>query len=211
MQPADGSSPPALLYSDVFSFAPCGWSPDGKVLAVTRSSPQGLDIYMLPLGGETKSGEKKPYPFLNGPGWKSEGIFSPDGKWFAYVSDESGRHEVYVVPFPGPGGRLQVSSGGGQAPNWLRGGHELAFVNGERKLVVAQLNSSGRQMQIGQSRVLFGGRALPVLPGGEAGSQGTTSVYLTPDGTRIVLAVPTDYESVKPLTLITNWTDGLSR
>jgi Tol biopolymer transport system component len=89
-QPADGSSPPALLFSDVFSFSPNGWSPDGKLLAVDRSSPHGLDIYILPL-----SGDKKPYPFITGPGWDSEGSFSADGKWFVYVTDESGRPRYF--------------------------------------------------------------------------------------------------------------------
>jgi hypothetical protein len=109
------------------------------------------------------------------------------------------------------GGRLQISSGGGQGPNWLVGGRELAYINAERKLVVTEVNGSGQQLQLGQSRILFGGRALPALPGGEVGNEAAPSVYISADGKRIILAVPTDHEAVKPLTLITNWTERLNK
>jgi serine/threonine protein kinase len=205
-QPSDGSAPPALLLSGEFAFYPSSWSPDGRVLALTGSISQNIDFFMLPL-----TGEKKPIPFLTGPGWKLSGSFSPDGKWFAYGSDESGRPEVYVVPYPGPGGKLQISAGGGQFPNWLNGGGELAYVNSDRKLMVAQLTASGQQLQVLQTRSLFGGRPLPVMPGYVFDSQTAPAVYITPDGKRIILAIPTDLDAVKPLSLITNWTAGLKK
>ena len=205
-QPSDGSAPPALLYAGEMQSYPSSWSPDGKVLAVNVSSIPNFDIYLLPL-----SGEKKLIPFIGGPGWKMSGSFSPDRKWFAYSSDESGRSEVYVVPYPGPGGKLQVSAGGGQVPNWLNGGRELAYVNGDRKLMVAQLSGGGQQLQVGQTRNIFGGRPLPVMPADVFTGQTAPPVYMTPDGKRVVLVVPNDLDAVKPLNLITNWTAGLKK
>ena len=205
-QPSDGSAPPALLYAGEIPSYPSSWSPDGKVLAVGTTSIPNVDIYMLPL-----SGEKKPIPYVIGPGWKLNGAFSPDGKWFAYSSDESGRPEVYVVPYPGPGGKLQVSARGGQVPNWLNGGRELAYVNGDHKLMVAQLSGGGQQLQVGQTRAIFGGRPLPVMPGYQFDIQTSPPVYMTPDGKRVVLVVPNDLDAVKPLNLITNWTAGLKK
>jgi eukaryotic-like serine/threonine-protein kinase len=110
------------------------------------------------------SGERKLTPFVTGAGWKMTGSLSPDGKWFAYSSDETGRPEVYEVSYPRPGGKLQVSTSGGQLPRWLNGGRELAFVSADRKLMVAELSGAGQQLQVGQTRVIFAGRPLPVTP-----------------------------------------------
>jgi len=125
------------------------------------------------------------------------------------VSDETGRYEVFVVPVPGGQGKFQVSSNGGQSPVWINGGHELAYVNDQRKLVAVELRSSGMQMETGGTRMLFGGQTLPVFPGVEAGSAGGSPVYISPDGKRVVIAVPTNLSSETPLNLITNWTGNL--
>ncbi|MEO8725913.1 MAG: protein kinase [Acidobacteriaceae bacterium] len=182
-------------------------SPDGKMLALTEIGASGPDIVIQPLGGD-----RKPFPFITTAGSENrQGTFSPNGKWFAYTSDESGRFEVYIVPFPAAAGKLQVSSGGGQAPDWIEGGRKLAYINSERKLVAAELKYSGQQVSVSRSREMFGGKPLPALPGPEASFNGNAPNYITPDGKLVVLAVPTDLNSITPLTLVTNWAAGLKK
>jgi Tol biopolymer transport system component len=204
-QPQDGSTPERKLkiqFKNRNDFI-TSLSADGEFLSVVSQTKGGLDVVIMPL----KGGEPKPYATT--PAWETEPTFSPDGKWLAYVSDETGRYEVFVVPVPGGQGKFQVSSNGGQSPVWINGGHELAYVNDQRKLVAVELRSSGMQMETGRTRMLFGGQTLPVFPGVEAGSAGGSPVYISPDGKRVVIAVPTNLSSETPLNLITNWTGNL--
>jgi serine/threonine-protein kinase len=90
------------------------------------------DIWVLNL-----KGERKPRPFLQTPANESGALFSPDGSWVAYQSDESGRWEVYVRPYPGPGGKVQISTEGGVEPVWARNGRELFYRNGDKMMAVA--------------------------------------------------------------------------
>jgi serine/threonine-protein kinase len=100
---------------------PTSWSPDGRVLAYYEAHPETLrDIWLLPTGGE-------PEPFLITSFEERAPAFSPDGRWIAYVSDQSGRDEVYVRPYPGPGPAFTVSTGGGREPVWARSGSELYY------------------------------------------------------------------------------------
>ena len=93
---------------------------------------------MLPLFGE-----HKPFPFVNTSFDEALGQFSPDGRWVAYHSNESGRHEVYVQPFPGPGGKWQISTSGGIEPRWRRDGKELFYIAPDGKLMAAPIQSAG--------------------------------------------------------------------
>jgi Tol biopolymer transport system component len=201
VQASDGSSPAQMVLAETTPKSTNAWSPDGKFLALQQQLDKGPDLWLLPL-----TGERKPTPFVSSPTWEAEGTFSPNGKWFAYTSDETGVYEVYVVPFPGTGGKLQVSSGGGQMPEWVMGGHELAYINDTHNVVLVEMNDKRERMEIGRSRLLFGGHPLPVLPGFDASGEAGTPVYLTQDGKRIVLLVPTDFGSITALTLVTNWT-----
>ena len=95
------------------------WSPDGQLLAFVEINPTtGYDIWVLRLG------DRKAQPFLRTPFNEGAPRFSPDGRWLAYVSDESGRYEIYVQPYPGPGGKWQISTEGGTEPLWNRNGRE---------------------------------------------------------------------------------------
>jgi eukaryotic-like serine/threonine-protein kinase len=176
------------------------WSPDGSTLAVIVQHVSGLDIATIGVNGKPE-----PTPLVDGPGWQLGGIFAPDGKSMAYISNETGIYEVFVMPLPKTGGKLQVTSGGGQHPQWINGGRELAYVNPQRELVAVEVTRSGDQLTIGRSRKLFGGRALPALGGDEGDREGAAPVYISPDGRRILLAVPTNLDAVVPLTLITKW------
>jgi len=116
-------------------------SPDGKVLIGNRSTRSGnfaevpIDVWALSLP-EGSSADAKPRPFLESPFVKTAARFSPDGRWVAYQSNESGRNEIYVVPYPGPGGKSQVSTDGGTNPRWARNGRELFYRNGDKMMAV---------------------------------------------------------------------------
>ena len=120
----DGSSAPERLTTSENWQNPASWSPDGKVLAFIEESPTtGLDIWVLPFG----DGEHEPRPIVQTRFQEWYATFSPDGRWLAYSSDESGREEIYVQPYPGPGERTQISIKGGFSPAWARDGRELFY------------------------------------------------------------------------------------
>ena len=108
------------------------WSPDGETLAFKEVDPgTGADILTLSL-----KGGGKPVPFVQTAFTEASPAFSPDGRWVAYQSNESGRDEVYVQPFPGPGAKALVSTDGGTEPAWSRKGDELFYRNGDKMMVV---------------------------------------------------------------------------
>jgi Tol biopolymer transport system component len=104
---SSGAGPEEVLLVDHRNKFPACWSPDGRFILymVDDGDPTGWDLWLLPLFGN-----RKPYPFLQTPFNEAQGRFSSDGKWIAYISNESGQYEVYVAPFPGPGGKWQISS-----------------------------------------------------------------------------------------------------
>ena len=178
------------------------WSPDGRYLlydAGTIGQGNGVDIWMLPMFGD-----HKPTAFLAAPGDQGYAQFSPEGRWVAYSSTENGRPEVYVVAFPSTGAKWQISANGGTRPRWRRDGKEILFeVPGSGKMMSAQVNGSGPNLELGEVRVLFEGTNLPP---NNAGSQWA----LTSDGQRL-LAITTGETGALPLTVIQNWTAELKR
>ncbi len=134
-KPADGSGAQERLTTSENTQNPGPWSPDGETLAFTEADPAtGSDIWVLSL----KDGRKS-QPFLRTPFNEGNLVFSPDGHWVAYQSNESGRDEVYVQPFPGPGSKGLVSTQGGTEPVWSRDGHELFYRSGDKMMVVATM------------------------------------------------------------------------
>ncbi len=132
---------------------PVSWSPDGNsiVYEVTGPGTNG-DLWVLPL-----SGDRKPFPLLHTPFAESHAQISPDGKWFAYQSNESSRQEVYVQPFPSGSGKWQVSTNGGYFPRWRRDGHELFYMSqtSAGKMMAVDIRSSGSTFENGTPRDLF--------------------------------------------------------
>jgi Tol biopolymer transport system component len=183
---------------------PTIWSPDGaNVLFQSYFGKIGFELWILPLAVN-----RVPYRFSIRPDNQATqlatgdpfGIFSPDGKWIAYVSDESGQLELYVARFPGAGEKQQISTEGALKGFWRHDGNEILYVTREKKLVGVPVVNRGDRLQIGQSYTLFMNRILP----------NHNSLALSEDGQRLLMAVPIE-EQASPVTLVTNWTATLER
>jgi serine/threonine protein kinase/Tol biopolymer transport system component len=174
---------------------PSSISPDGHTLAFIRqTSESGGDIYALSL-----EGDPQPRAVVKTPGYDGGGQFSPDGRWMAYVSNESGQFEVYLRPYPGPDRKKQVSTQGGTHPKWNRNGKELFYRVGNKMMVVDV--SPGPDLTLSQPRVLFEQRYA-------FGSAQTIPNYdVSPDGQRFVM-VKDDSASGR-LNIVLNWFEEL--
>jgi eukaryotic-like serine/threonine-protein kinase len=200
---ADGSGDETLLLEGLDHFRVLtSWSTDGKFLVYhegvsggtyANGVPGGWSIWVLPLFGDHKA-----YPFIQTTFSAREASFSPDGKWLAYCSNESGEYRVYVVPFPGPGGKWQVSLGDGRGPLWRRDGKEIFYLSADNKLMAVKVEASGGSFAAGGAHVLF-----------DSHSYGTFGRYgVSADGQRFVVV----YEGNRPtstLTSVVNWTADL--
>ena len=171
------------------------WSSDGKLLAYFEGAQGGWAIWMLPLAGE-----RKPYLFHKSEFAEREPSFSPDGKWVAYCSNESGEYKVYVVSFPGPGGKWQISPGGGCGPRWRRDGKEIFYISTDNKMMAAEVKASGSSFESSAIHTLFA-----IRPYGVFGRYDVSA-----DGKRFI--VP--FEPGQPaaaITLVANWDAELKR
>jgi serine/threonine-protein kinase len=132
LQRADGTGDVVRLTENRNAQFASSWHPSGKYLAYFETVPgKATDLMILPLEGDEATGWKpgKPQVFLSERFTESSGMFSPDGRWIAYMSNESGRNDIYVRPFPGPGGKWQISTNAADDPTWSRTSRDLYFVN----------------------------------------------------------------------------------
>jgi serine/threonine protein kinase len=201
---ADGSGQPRRLTNaptatrEAAEF-PNSWSPDGRTIAyilVSRivTGKGERDVWLA-----SPDGKQKPRPWLESPYVESAAAISPDGRWMAYVSDESGRQEVYVRPFMGGGGRTKISSEGGAEPVWTRGGRELLYRSGQQFLSVEIRTEPG--LTVGAPRVLFSG---DFVPGGREDAPFHYAV--SGDGNAIYAVRPSSApEPDRHLAIVTNW------
>jgi Tol biopolymer transport system component len=154
---ADGSGQPVTLIPDGSGSTPTSVAPDGKTVIGMRNGGgalvRGTEAWVLTLASADKTPDAKAQPFLDTRFTRGDFQFSPDGKWVAYDSNESGRDEVYVIPYPGPGGKAQVSTGGGLDPHWNRNGRELFFRSGDKMMIVDV--ETGASFRTGTPRMLF--------------------------------------------------------
>jgi Tol biopolymer transport system component len=174
------------------------WSRDGRWLTVNRLDPKtAWDIWALPMDGPDKG---KPVPIVQGQFVELRPSFSPDGKWIAYQSNESGRPEIYARPFPGPGGKWQVSSAGGSEPVWSGDGHEILYVSAAGKLVSVPV-SAGASFTAGQPKELFDVRLQPLQLRNRwlANREADKFLFLEPEGAARAL----------PMTVVLNWPEAL--
>ncbi len=187
---------------------PRSWSPDGRFLLYTKEGSVTKDrLWVLPL-----EGERKPVPFLGTQFEEPDGRFSPDGRWVAYVTNESGRYDVYVRPFswdPGgqrissAGGKWLISENGGSSPMWRQDGKELYYIDLDGKLMAVSL-TAGSDFKAGVPKALFQGP--PIFSGDTVLAQWAPS----PDGKRFLFLVP-EAQDAPPFTVVLNWQAGLKK
>jgi len=196
---SSGAGADELLLESDQAKGPNDWSPDGRFLLFRSLFPEtGWDLWALPMFGD-----KKPFPFLKTPFEERDGQFSPDGKWIAYQSNESGRFEIYAQPFPGPGGKFQISSNGGAQPRWDKNGKEIFYVSLDSKVMAApvKLSPDGQSLETGTPAALFPVHiAVGPLPGTYKQQYAVSS-----DGQRFLVNVSVDEGAASPITLICNW------
>jgi Tol biopolymer transport system component len=175
------------------------WSPDGAFVAFSNSSVEkASDIWMLPLRGG-----RRPFPFLATRANEHDARFSPDGRWLAYQSDESGRSEVYVRPFRGApaagGAKWQVSSAGGTEQHWRRDGKELFYLDPDGDLMAVEV-TLGEQLAVGTPTMLFAAPAPRMRPG--------ASFVPAADGRRFLWRMRPAGTTSPPIQVLVNWRAG---
>jgi len=188
------------LYADNFDKYPTSWSSDGKFIIYSSPGTSRSDLWILPL-----TNDRKPFAFTQTTvnatyEFFSNGQFSPDGQWIAYQTNTSQR-EIYVAPFPGPGGKRLISTQLGSQPRWRRDGKEIYYVAADHRLMVADVKAQGAILEVGAVRQLFG----PLLTGG--GFQYDVSA----DGQRFLAVTLPNQTTSEPLTLIQNWVSVLKK
>jgi serine/threonine-protein kinase len=194
-KPEDVSGPEERLTTSENAQFSAKWSPDGETLAYTQVdlTTFGSDIWMLSL----KNG-RKAEPLLRTPFNEKSLAFSANGRWIAYQSDESGRDEVYVQPFPGPGRKDLVSTDGGTDPVWSRDGHELFYRNGDKMMAVATIAQP--TLQTSKPEILF---EKPFYAG---------SYDVTSNGRRfLMLKENEDVAAATHINVVESWFEGLKR
>ena len=189
-KPANASGGEELLLQSADNKVPNCWSPDGRFILYASVRNNG-DLMVLPL-----TGDRKPFPFLSTPNNEGQGVFSPDGRWVAYQSNESGRNEVYVRPFPGPGGLWQVSTGGGISPRWRADGKELYYIAPDAKLMAVGVVVQGGTFTPGTPEALFPTHITP----------GTFKQQydIARDG-RFLINTEVETAVIEPIHLLLNW------
>jgi len=187
-----------LLKSDRINM-PNDWSSDGRFLLFRSTDPQmGRDLWVLPV-----SGDKKPFPFVKSPYEEREGQFSPNGKWIAYQSNESGRFQIYVQPFPGPGGKFQISVNGGAQPRWNKNGKEIFYLSLDSKMMAApvRLSPDDQALEAGPPVALFAVR----IAGGPLPGISKQQYAVSSDGQRFLVNLTANEGAASTITLIWNW------
>jgi Tol biopolymer transport system component len=204
---SDGSGQAHRLTDGKLAETPYSFSPDGKRLAFSQLG-NNSDIFTAPIEGDPGHPTLgKAELFLGTPFIEVNPAFSPDGRWLAYQSNESGTFEVYVRPFPGPGGRWQISTGGGLFPLWSREGRELVFEASDGRVMAVSYTAKGDSFAAGKPRVWTETRMRTLGPS-------SANYDLAPDGKRLAAMVGDDANGEKPpthLTFLLNFFDELRR
>ena len=205
---SDGSGEARRLTDGKLQETPYSFSPDGRRLAFQGLSTAGsFDIFTVALEGDSDHPRLgKPDLFLGTTSAEVSPAFSPDGRWLAYSSNQSGMFETYVRPFPGPGGQWQISNGGGQLPVWSRNGRELLFRSLDGRIMKVACTASGDSFSAGKPHAWSDARVRFV---------GNLSTYdLAPDGKRLAVLPPEDVSNDQEpaqLIFLLNFTDEIER
>ncbi len=190
---ADGSGPPELVLQAEYANFAQSWADDGTILYRTRS-PGGLDLSVLQSGDSTGT------PYLAEEWNEYAGAVSPDGRWVAYVSNETDANEVYVRAFPEPAGRWQVSQGGGSEPIWAPDGRTIYYWRGPAELVAARVQTQPSFAVLGEETVLQGRYERFFL---------YPQYDIHPDGDRFVMIKNVAGDAVGGITVVVNWFEEL--
>jgi len=199
---ASGGGDETLLLESASTKSANSWSQDGRFLLYTEMDPKTrADLWVLPL-----SGDHKPVPYLRTGAYECQGQFSPDGHWIAYVSDETGRNEVYVQPFPLTSGnslKSKISIAGGTQPRWRRDGTELYYLAPDRKLMAVDISTSPLFRPLG-AHALFTAPVILI-------TTDTQRYDVAADGKLFLFNTDATEIAPSPITVVLNWTAGLNR
>jgi serine/threonine protein kinase len=199
-KPADGSGAEEVIFTfagDVSVPDAGDWSPDGRYLSLDGYNPHDSrpEVWALPLFGDRKLFQPAPST-----AYEYGGQFSPDGHWLSYFSYETGRPEVYVVPFPGPGGKYQISQGGGWLDRWDKKNH-LYFLTLGNRLMQADLDESEKSLRV---------KAIEPLFQVNVQSFHRAPIFdVTPDGSRFIVISAADPTASNSITVLLNWQTAL--
>jgi serine/threonine protein kinase/Tol biopolymer transport system component len=196
---ATGVGEGELLVTSNASQYLCDWSRDGKfVLFVREGEGTKEDLWILPM-----SGGRKPFPFLQTEFSEEQGQFSPDGKWIAYSSDETGRPEVYVQSFPASGAKSRISKNGGTQPRWRGDGREIFYLSADRRMMATPVVSASSHFEAGTPAALFQTKMASI--DGELGPYVIFNYAVTGDGKRFLLNEPAGEEALPAVSVVLNW------
>jgi len=202
-KPSSGTGLPELVLEGVGRFAsPLGWSHDGRALLYATSSVGTLsDVWE-----RSRAGSLSPVGLVQSRFWDIQGQPSPDGRWLAYVSNESGQYDVYVRSVTGEG-KWTISSGGGLEPKWRRDSRELFYLAADRSLMSVAVHSTDSSLEVGRPVRLFETR-LSTVPNANY----TRNQYdVAPDGQRFLINEPSGDASASPITVVVNWPAAVKR
>jgi serine/threonine protein kinase/Tol biopolymer transport system component len=203
VKPASGAGSEELLLATPVNKSPIDWSPDGRVLLFRSTDPvTSHDLWALPLYGD-----RQPFPVARTNFIEAFAQFSPDGRWLAYQSNESGRTEVYAQPFPGPGAKLQISTNGGAQMRWRRDGRELFYLGLDSRLMAVPIRKAdtGEGLIAGEPMPLFTAHVGDIVP---LQSGYSISYIISPDGQRFLMDTIVEEPAAAPITVILNWKPG---
>jgi serine/threonine protein kinase/Tol biopolymer transport system component len=202
LKDASGAGKDEILLASGQPKFPTDWSADGRFLLYAEITGKTmLDLWVLPEPGS--AGHGKPVPFLQTQFNETQGQFSPDGRWIAYASDESGRYEIYVRPFPPGAGKWKISISGGEFPRWRHDGKELFYLSPERKLMAAAVKAgpgAERVFEVSAPETLFDSHAASTNPGFNYFSYAVAA-----DGKRFLVNTTVGEAAESPLTVVVNW------
>jgi Tol biopolymer transport system component len=193
-KPVDGSAAGSLAFATAGDIFPLDWTPDGSTLLVSSATTNGKGQQSLSM----YKGEEET-PLWKVPGASITARLTRDGKWIAYNSNESGRNEIFIAPFPGTSAKWQVSTGGGSEPRWRADGKELFYRTLEGTLMAVDVTLEGGRVTLGTAQGLF-----------QAGEDSICGSYdVTADGQQFILKVSLTDGKQQPLTLVLNWPAAL--
>ncbi len=190
------------------------WSPDGRVLLyATETAKTGADLWAVRFDLSTSSGPSRtaPFPVVQTAFDEAEGQFSPDGKWVAFQSNASGRMEIYLQPFPGPGARIPVSTAGGSQPRWRTDGKELFYVAHDARLMAVPIATGldGQTLEPSAPMPLFSTR-LATGANVAVGGLSRQQYSVARDG-RFLMNTAVEEETAPSITVVLNWDAGLNK